>query len=242
MLRKIFLLVAVVLATGCTIIPEDIRVPDDTNLVSYNKAVTGGDGVKGKMARWGGVIVGVENKENKTWVEVVNFPLNHYGRPNTFEETIGRFKVELDGFVDPINFEEGRSVTFIGAVERPVAGMVGEQPYMYPRIKCENFHMWRQDSLNYVHPMFFDYRMGWYSPFYYSFYRPYYSPYTFGVGFSRGYYRSAYPNVSPVRVSVTRSGNKGTVSRPSTSTRSSVSRPVTRTSTPANGGARQNLK
>ena len=194
MLRSLFLLAAIALATGCSVVPDDIDVPDDTNLVSYNRAVTGGEAVIGQQARWGGIIAGVENKPQKTYVEVVNFPLNHYGRPNPSEETVGRFKVELDGFVDPINFKKGRLITFLGEVKKPIAGMVGEQPYMYPLLTGANFHLWRENSVNYVHPLFFDYRMGWYSPFYYGAYRPYYSPWSYGFGFNSGYYynRSGY--------------------------------------------------
>lgn len=182
---RIFSLVAVMLLGGCTVIPDNIQVPEGTDLVSYNRAVTGGDGVKGKTARWGGVIAGVENKPDKTYVEVVHFPLNHYGRPNTNSETIGRFKVVLDGFVEPIIFEEGRSITFTGQIATPVAGMVDEQPYMYPALDGNDYHMWRNRVEYTVQPMFIDPWIGWYSPFFYShhinhpfyFNRPIWGPY-----------------------------------------------------------------
>ncbi len=203
MLRSFFLLAVVVLATGCSVVPDDIDVPDDTNLVSYNRAVTGGEAIIGQQARWGGIIVGVENKPEKTFVEIVNFQLNHYGKPNTGEETIGRFKVEMDGFVDPIHFEKGRLITFVGQVEKPVAGMVGEQPYMYPLLKADNYHLWRKNSVNYIHPLFFDYRMGWYSPFYYGAYRPFSSPWGFGI--YDGYYQ--YGNGPAIRARSTSVNN-----------------------------------
>ncbi|MBU2979770.1 Slp family lipoprotein [Alteromonas sp. C1M14] len=231
MIRHIAVLAFLTILSGCTIVPDDIAVPEGTNLVSYNKAVTGGDAVIGKTARWGGVIVGVENKENKTLVEVVNFPLNHYGRPNTREETIGRFKVEMEGFVDPIHFEKGHAVTFVGEVRRPIAGMVGEQPYMYPRLAGENYHLWRESSVNYVHPMFFDYRLGWYSPYYYSFYRPYYSPFMFQTGFAPRFY---YP-----RRAVSSRSFSPAIGQPAI--KRTLSRPVTSTVTPRSGGRRKNL-
>lgn len=223
MFRPLVLLAFAMLATGCAMVPDDLSVPDGTNLVSYNKAVTGGDGVVGQKARWGGVIVGVENKNNKTFVEIVNFPLNSYGRPNTNDETIGRFKVEMDGFVDPIHFEEGRAMTFLGEVKRPIAGMVGEQPYMYPVLKGSNFHLWKESSNTYIQPMFFDYRLGWYSPYYYSFYRPFYSPFYMGFGFHQSYYpqrrvtssRSGYANSG--RAITVGQGNVGPQRRATTS-------------------------
>lgn len=171
---RAFIILGVLALSGCAMVPDEISVPDNESLVSYSQAVTGGDGVKGKTARWGGIIVAVENKPQKTFVEVVNFPLNHYGKPkSSSEETIGRFKVEIDGFLDPIIFEKGRLVTFIGSVQTPLAGMIGEQPYMYPSIKVKDYYLWRKDNTyDGFPPMFFDYRMGWYSAWH-----PYYRPY-----------------------------------------------------------------
>ncbi|AXT39850.1 Slp family lipoprotein [Alteromonas sp. BL110] len=165
MSRYLFLL-TVMLFTGCTIVPESIDVPEGTQLVSYSKAVTSGANAQGQKARWGGMIVGVENKPNKTLIELAHFPLNHYGKPSTNGETSGRFKVQIDGFVDPIVFEEGRSATFLGTITAPTAGMVGEQPYIYPTIIAEDYHMWRKQEVYDVNTYFFNYHTGWYSPFY----------------------------------------------------------------------------
>jgi outer membrane lipoprotein len=112
------------------------------------------------------MIVGVENKPNKTFIELAHFPLNHYGKPSTNGETSGRFKVQIDGFVDPIVFEEGRAATFLGTVTAPTAGMVGEQPYIYPTIIADDYHMWRKQEVYDVNTYFFNYHTGWYSPFY----------------------------------------------------------------------------
>lgn len=165
MLVRMLVIVSVVLFAGCAIVPESVEVPKGTELVSYSKAVTSGANAQGKMARWGGVIVGVENKPNKTFIELVHFPLNNYGKPNSGGETIGRFKVQIDGFVDPIVFEEGRSATFVGKLVPPTSGMVGEQPYMYPTILADDYHMWRKQEVYDVNMYYFDYGTGWYSPF-----------------------------------------------------------------------------
>ena len=124
-MSRYFVLLAVFLFAGCTIVPDSIDVPEGTQLVSYSKAVTSGASAQGQKARWGGLIVGVENKPNQTLIELAHFPLNHYGKPGTNGETSGRFKVQIDGFVDPIVFEEGRSATFLGTITAPTAGMGG---------------------------------------------------------------------------------------------------------------------
>ena len=165
-MSRYLVLLTVMLFTGCTIVPESIEVPEGTQLISYSKAVTSGVNAQGQKARWGGMIVGVENKPNKTFIELAHFPLNHYGKPSTNGETSGRFKVQIDGFVDPIVFEEGRSATFLGTITAPTAGMVGEQPYIYPTIIAEDYHMWRKQEVYDVNTYFFNYHTGWYSPFY----------------------------------------------------------------------------
>ena len=103
-MSRYLVLLTVMLFTGCTIVPDSIDVPEGTQLVSYSKAVTSSANAQGQKARWGGMIVGVENKPNKTFIELAHFPLNHYGKPSTNGETSGRFKVQIDGFVDPIVF------------------------------------------------------------------------------------------------------------------------------------------
>ena len=165
-MSRYLVLLTVFLFAGCTIVPDSIEVPEGTQLVSYSKAVTSGANAQGQKARWGGMIVGVENKPNKTFIELAHFPLNHYGKPSTNGETSGRFKVQIDGFVDPIVFEEGRAATFLGTVTAPTAGMVGEQPYIYPTIIADDYHMWRKQEVYDVNTYFFNYHTGWYSPFY----------------------------------------------------------------------------
>ncbi len=92
-MSRYLVLLTVMLFTGCTIVPDSIDVPEGTQLVSYSKAVTSSANAQGQKARWGGMIVGVENKPNKTFIELAHFPLNHYGKPSTNGETSGRFKV-----------------------------------------------------------------------------------------------------------------------------------------------------
>lgn len=166
MFYRALIIAAVLSLSGCAIVPDPIKVADDKALVGYSKAVVAGDGVIGQQARWGGIITSVENKDNKTTIEMVYFPLNHYAKPITTEQTPGRFKAVINNFVDPIMFAEGRLATFVGTVSQPLAGMVGEQPYMFPAILVEDYHLWRDQQLYNTNSVFFDFYGGWYSPFY----------------------------------------------------------------------------
>ena len=165
-MSRYLLLLTVFMFAGCAMVPDTLEVPEGTALVSYSSAVTSGASARGQKARWGGIVVGVENKPNKTLIELAHFPLNHYGKPRSNGETSGRFKVQIDGFVDPIVFEEGRTATFLGTLIEPTTGMVGEQPYIYPTIAADDYHMWRDREVYDVNTFFFNYHSGWYSPFY----------------------------------------------------------------------------
>lgn len=200
MFYRALIMVAVLTLSGCAIVPDPIKVSDDKALVGYSKAVVAGEQVLGKPARWGGIVTNVENKDNKTTIEMVYFPLNHYAKPLTTEQTPGRFKAVINNFVDPIVFAEGRLATFIGTVSQPVAGMVGEQPYMFPAIMVEDYHLWRDQQMYNTNSLLFDFYGGWYPTFYPRFWGPwglYHSSYYRG-GF-RFYHgnRDRYPVSKP---------------------------------------------
>lgn len=162
---RFILIVIPLLLSGCAIVPENIQVADDTALVSYQQVVSTGDAALEKPARWGGIIAGVNNKEGFSEVEIVHFSLNSYGKPSVANESSGRFKVRVDGFLDPVVFEPGRTVTFIGKVNEPIEGLIGEQPYLYPLIAADSYHLWKKETVYDVSSVHFDAGYGWYSPF-----------------------------------------------------------------------------
>ncbi|MFC3094971.1 Slp family lipoprotein [Alteromonas sediminis] len=162
------LFIAVIFASGCAIVPENIKVADETALVSYEQVVSTGDTALTKPARWGGIIAGVENKQGSSEVEVVHFPLNGYGKPAVANESAGRFKVKMKGFLDPVVFEQGRTITFTGTVEAPTKGMIGEQDYVFPTLQGNSYHLWKKETVYDVSSIHYNYSSGWYSPFWYS--------------------------------------------------------------------------
>lgn len=176
MFRHIVILL-VVMMTGCAVVPDTIKVPEGTELITYTQAVTESNAVMGKPARWGGLIVGVENKPDETYIELVHFPLSDNGKPDKKAQTVGRFKVLVEGFVDPVSFESGRLATFVGSLVEPTAGMVGEQPYLYPTLKADDYHMWRNRSTYDVSSMSMGPGWGWGG----GFFDPWYGP-MWGIG------------------------------------------------------------
>lgn len=166
---------ALVLA-GCSAIPEPIKTPDNTALVSYSAASNNPQQVVGQQARWGGVIADVRNGEKFTVIEMVNFPLKRWGRPAVGDDSDGRFLALIDGFVDPAVYEQGRSLTILGTLQEPQTGKIDDYTYTYPVIKASGYYLWEKEKpqvdaeIDYA-PLWF--RHNFYAPYPY---RPYYIP------------------------------------------------------------------
>ena len=175
------------IASGCAVVPEPIEVGENTILVPFEAVQSGillsandqvvGDGTN--KARWGGKIVSVVNKKDVSEIEVVFFPEGHLGKPKTGMPSAGRFKAIVQGFVDPIVFEQGRLITVVGEVGSSVTGIIGEQEYVYPSLNAKGYYMWRETTdVNVEIDNFafspFGYRAGFNNSFFYPWYDPWY--------------------------------------------------------------------
>ena len=128
------------------------------------------DHISGQDVRWGGKIAGVENHATETWVEVVQEPLNHFGRPIESDSSEGRFIARIDGFLDPRVYTKNRLITVAGTLEKTVQRPIGEYQYTYPLMHAVVYYMW---SPNTDLPSHYFYDPYWYDPWYPWGYRPY---------------------------------------------------------------------
>lgn len=190
---KQFKLVTVILAIGflsaCVTVPSEIDVAKNANLVPFEKVsnsiVTVGPDAEGtstqvdtgKKARWGGKIVSVVNKKDVSEIEVVFFPENKYGKPITSMPSVGRFKAVVEGFVDPLVFEQGRLITVVGEVGDGQTGIIGEQAYLYPTLNAMGYYMWKESTnINVELDTFGFMPFGYRSGFNHNFFNPWYDP------------------------------------------------------------------
>lgn len=143
MVIRFLAIVLVISLSGCAIVPESIQVADEKSLVDYKQVAASPNATAEKTARWGGVITKVENLPKATMVEVLQFPLRGYGRPVSVADSAGRFRVYVDEFLDPMVYEQGRTVTFTGKVLGVEEGLVGEHNYVFPTLKAEGYYLWK---------------------------------------------------------------------------------------------------
>lgn len=144
MLRVLFALFIVLSIAGCASFPNAVQLPEETQTVPYEQVMADPENTKGQLAQWGGVVAKVENLPEQTMLEMVYYPLRTYGRPSVGKESIGRFRVYVKGFLDPMVYQEGRSMTFSGEVIGVEEGMVGEHKYMYPTLQAKGYYLWEE--------------------------------------------------------------------------------------------------
>lgn len=140
---RIYALLGTLLLAGCATFPEKLQLEDTTQLVIYEDAASKAEEVKGKMLRWGGAIAKVENKPETTVFEMVYYPLTSYGRPIASEESMGRFRVHVNGFMDPMVYQVGRLMTFTAKLNGLEKGLVGEHEYVFPTANVEAYYLWK---------------------------------------------------------------------------------------------------
>ena len=129
--------------TACSNIPDKLQVAETTNLTSFDSAKAEQVVNVGHSARWGGVIAKVVNNADNSMLEIVHFPLTSSAKPKQGNDTLGRIRVYFSGLLDPVIYKEGRSITALGTISTSEQGKIGEHEYLYPVLKAEYVHLWK---------------------------------------------------------------------------------------------------
>jgi len=162
--------------TGCATIPSAVREtpPGDLQLGEVRDNV---NAHRDTLVRWGGTIVGVENKDNETWIAVSELKLDGSGRPKRNSPSAGRFLIRESGSHDPEIYAKGREITAVGVLADELKSSDGNQPHSLPVIKASEHKLWGPNRRNSYYPD--SYRYGYY---------PYYQHgYRYGYGSRYGY-------------------------------------------------------
>lgn len=107
--------------------------------------VTNEPGSDGTDVMWGGMIVEVANRERSTEVEILAYPIDARQRPLPDRASEGRFIAVLPGFVEPLDYPQGRFVTLRGRLLGTREGSIRQRPYVYPLVGVQAAHVWPRD-------------------------------------------------------------------------------------------------
>lgn len=175
-----FLLISILLLTGCSNLPPAIEDPPAYDL-SYPEAVSNLSKYKNAPLRWGGTIVEVENEPNFSAIQILVYPLGSYGRPDKDEPSQGRFVVSSPEFLDPAVYSKNTSITVAGILNGDTERKIGNKVLLLPLVTATNIHLWPEQTYNTYY--------GGYGGFGYYPYGGFYSPYPYYWG---GYYGPYY--------------------------------------------------
>lgn len=123
-------LVLILLTAGC-VTNEQRADPGPTPAQMIRSGEASGD------VYWGGRIVRVENLRDSTLIEVLAFPLDGGGRPQTDQAAEGRFIIESPGFLEPHEYAPDRLIEVRGKLAGFRNGRVGKAEYRYPLVMAE---------------------------------------------------------------------------------------------------------
>jgi outer membrane lipoprotein len=156
----VFTLLTAGLLSACATVPKNLQGEFAAGMPRDGAA-------DGTAVRWGGRIIAVEPKADRTCFQILAQELGNQARPRGGDESGGRFLACRSGFYDPAVFAEGRELTVTGRIAGGESRRIGEYDYRLPLVEAEVIHLWRERPLYETHyaptPFFWP---GWHGYYY----------------------------------------------------------------------------
>ena len=173
------------LLTACSSLPPTIENPPVFDL-SYSTANQEPTRYKNMPVRWGGIIAEVENEQNASFMQVLLYPLNSYGRPLLNEQPQGRFVVKSDKFLDPLVYAKKSEITVAGMLTGSINRTIGKKTVTLPLVSSSTLYLWPVYDYGNYYGGYGYYPYGGFGGFGGYYYSPYYGFPNYGWG--GGYY------------------------------------------------------
>ncbi|MGY6029117.1 Slp family lipoprotein [Phytobacter sp. AG2a] len=133
-------IVAVALS-GCVSVPDAIKGSSPTPQEDLVRVMNAPQLYVGQESRFGGKVVKVINQKGKTRLEIAAVPLDSGARPILGRTSVGRILAEVNGFIDPVDFQN-QLVTVVGPITGVYDGQVGGAPYKFLVVNAEGYKRW----------------------------------------------------------------------------------------------------
>ncbi|MES9993772.1 MAG: Slp family lipoprotein [Candidatus Thiodiazotropha sp.] len=139
MSRWSLIIVALSLLQACSSQPV---VPAADRTITPEQAASSQSAGSETLLQWGGLIVESHNLRQATEVQILAYPLDEVGRPQTDKTSIGRFIARLPGYLELEEYAVGRKVTATGRFSEVREGMVAKSSYPLPILNCDDLTLW----------------------------------------------------------------------------------------------------
>jgi len=140
-MRLPYLIVAVLLS-ACAGLPKTLDPTGVDRWLTPGRAIDDIEAARNTRVLWGGVIIQANNLKDHTQLEVLAYPLDARGRPNTDAEAGERFLLVRPGYLETADYAPGRVLSATGTILELREGRVGEARYRYPVMRAEQVHLW----------------------------------------------------------------------------------------------------
>ncbi|QBQ54015.1 Slp family lipoprotein [Nitrosococcus wardiae] len=144
-MRLFFLVIAALGLSSCATAPK-LETAGAAQDLAPAEVAAHFDAYQGQRVVWGGLIVNHKNLEERTMLEVLAYPLSANLEPKTQAQPLGRFILQSDSFLEPIDYSPGREMTVVGSLTHTTTGRIGEMEYTYPVLRPEQIHLWPREQ------------------------------------------------------------------------------------------------
>ncbi len=154
--KLVVLFVLALLFQGCTyaISPEMAAQADKT--ITFEMLQADPDSFKGKIVILGGIITQIVNTKQGAQIEVVEKPLDYWGKPKRTDKTGGRFLILHPGYLDPLIYAPDREITVAAEIEGTRSKALGEREYSYPVVIAKELKLWERERQTWNRPQWID--------------------------------------------------------------------------------------
>lgn len=115
-----------------------LDVDKSASTVTPNEATQAAQGAE---YLWGGKILQVENRGDNTEITVLSYPLSGKESPQARKESTGRFVAVYPGYLEPVDYAQGKYITVLGAFSGYRDGMVEGADYRFPLLNASNVQL-----------------------------------------------------------------------------------------------------
>lgn len=144
-MRAFIITCLAIVIVGCSSAPVTIQhAPSDD--IQLKQVVPDVNAHIGDPVRWGGKIIEVKNHQDYSQIQLVQFPLNRYGRPVEADNSQGRFFVRSHDFLDPEIFTIGSMLTVYGKITDQATITVDQKNLTLPVVEIIDDQRWPINS------------------------------------------------------------------------------------------------
>ena len=162
-------------SAACSVVSPQVKSSAISG-VPFPLLVKDVDRYRGATVILGGYVLETENLESTTVIRLLQAPLNLAEEPGPREDSLGRFEVSCNGFLDPELYRKDRRLTVAGKVTGVDMRPVEKSRVPYLQLQALEVHLWREYPQGYAYPYFY-YDPFYYDPWFDGWYAPYYRRY-----------------------------------------------------------------